>query len=100
LEGTFKDDLAQSPCHGQGHLPLDQVSPPNLTLNASSDGASTASLGNLVWCESTIIKKFLSYVHSKPIGFQFKTVAPCSVTTGLGKKSPSVKKPDYHREFF
>jgi len=25
LEGTFRGHLVQSPCHGQGHLPLDQV---------------------------------------------------------------------------
>ena len=27
LEGTIKDHLIQHPCHGQGHLPLDQVAP-------------------------------------------------------------------------
>ncbi|KAK4811172.1 hypothetical protein QYF61_019803 [Mycteria americana] len=48
--------------------------PSNLTLNTSNDGASTTSLGNLFQCLTTLI---------------LKTIAPCPVTTGPGKKSLS-----------
>jgi len=33
LEGTFKDHLIQFPCHGQGHLSLDQVAQSPIQLN-------------------------------------------------------------------
>ncbi|KAK4816292.1 LOW QUALITY PROTEIN: hypothetical protein QYF61_014590 [Mycteria americana] len=53
--------------------------PSNLALNVSRDGASTTSLGNLFQCLTTFI--------SESTLFQFKTIAPCPVTTGLAKKS-------------
>ena len=34
LEGTFKDPLVQPPCHGQGHLLLDQVA--QMVMNAQT----------------------------------------------------------------
>jgi len=51
LEGTFKDNLVQPPYHGQGLLVLGLFKAlSNVTLNISSDGAPTASLGNLLQC--------------------------------------------------
>jgi len=32
-EGTFKDHLLQPPCHGQGHLSLDQVAQSSIQPN-------------------------------------------------------------------
>jgi len=56
LEGTFKDHLVQSPFHGQGHLPLDQVaqSPIQPALEHVREGAATASPGNLFQCFTTL----------------------------------------------
>ncbi|KAK4811014.1 hypothetical protein QYF61_015718 [Mycteria americana] len=47
----------------------------NLALNTSRDGASTTSLGNLFQCLTTLI---------------FKAITPCSIATGLAKKSLSI----------
>ncbi|KAK4806915.1 hypothetical protein QYF61_012636 [Mycteria americana] len=81
--------------------------PSNLTLNTSNDGASTNSLGNLFQCPTTlIIKKILPYVQSKPTFFQFKTLAPCPVTTGLAIRSPQsllfsrLEQPQLSQPFF
>jgi len=41
----------QPPCYVQGHQPPDQA------LNASRDGASTTSLGNLFQCVTTLCVK-------------------------------------------
>lgn len=51
-------------CHGQGHLPLDQVteSPPNLTLNTFRHGAFTASLGKLSQCVNIFIGKNFFFI--------------------------------------
>lgn len=61
-------------------------SPSNLALmNALGDGTATASLCNLLWCLTTLSKKCPPSVQSKPTSFQFKTAAPCPLTTGLVK---------------
>jgi len=68
LERTFRAHIAQPPCSEQGHLQLDQVaqSPIQLPLNVSRDGVSTASLGNLFQCFTTLmVKKCLPYIQSK-----------------------------------
>lgn len=46
----LKDFIVQPSCHRQGHLSTDQVTQSllNLILNTPRDGASTASLGNLL----------------------------------------------------
>ncbi|XP_053939503.1 uncharacterized protein LOC128854006 isoform X2 [Cuculus canorus] len=48
LEGTSQP-IQSHPCHGQGHLPLDQGlrAPSNLAWNPSRDGAATTALGTL-----------------------------------------------------
>lgn len=51
--------------------------PSNLTLKVSRDVAFTASSGK------PHCKEFLSYIQSKAILFQFKTVVPSPVTRGL-----------------
>ena len=52
---------------------------------------STTSLGNLFLCLTTLtLKKFLPYVQPKYILFQFKSITPCPITTGLGIKSLSI----------
>jgi len=42
----LSDHLVPTPCYRQGHLPLDSLpkAPSSLALNASREGASTASL--------------------------------------------------------
>ena len=65
LEGTLEIIWFHHPCHRQGHLPLDQTAqtPSNLGLNTCRKGASTASLGNLCQCLTTlIVKNFLHYI--------------------------------------
>lgn len=52
----------------------------SLTLKVSRDGTFVASSGK------PPCKEFLSYIQSKSILFQFKTVVPCPVTAGFGKK--------------
>ena len=50
-----KDYLVSNPFCGQGYHPPDQAKgPSNLTLNASRDGAPTASLGSLCQCLTTL----------------------------------------------
>ena len=57
LEGTLKGHPVQPLCNEKGYLQLHQVaqSPSCLTLSVSMDGASTASLGNLCQCLTTLI---------------------------------------------
>lgn len=95
LDRTFKDCLVQPFHHGPGHLPLIQGvwSPIPSGLNISNEEAITAFLGNLLQCCHTHCKKFILYSQYKPIFFQIKTISPCPVTKGPGKKknvSPTV----------
>lgn len=62
-----KDHVFQSACHRQGHLSLDQLLkvPSNLTLRASSNGASKKSLDNLSLYITTLIIKISSYIWPK-----------------------------------
>lgn len=57
LEEIFKD-LVLCPCHGQGHLSIDQLAQ---SPNTSSNGASTISLGNTFHCLTTLIVKKLDF---------------------------------------
>lgn len=63
----------------------------NLSLNTSNDEAYVTSLGHLFQCLTTLlVKQFISYVQRMSTLFQFKTVAPCPVTTAPAKSlSPS-----------
>jgi len=60
------EQLIPKPCHGQGHLPLDQVaqSPIQPGLELLQGGASTASLGNLLQCLTTLIVKNFFFIPS------------------------------------
>jgi len=92
LEGTFKDHLVQGPCHGQGHLPLDQVaqSPIQPGLEHSQGGASTAPLGNLFQCLTTlVVKNFFLISNLNLPSFNLKPLTPCPITTSPSKKSLS-----------
>lgn len=86
LEGTFKEFLVLTICLGQRCLNLDLVaqSPLNPALNISTNGQSTASLDNLFQCITILMLKtpFIC-LQSKPLFFQFKTIAPCSTTADL-----------------
>lgn len=57
--GDLKDYLAPTPCHGQGHRPLDQVvqAPSSQVLNTSRDQAYLTSLGSVIQCPTTLIAK-------------------------------------------
>jgi len=66
LEGTLKGHLLVQPA-AVGRNVFQQIellrALSDLTLNTSSDGASTAALGNLCKCLATlIIKKFLCLI--------------------------------------
>ncbi|KAK4807192.1 hypothetical protein QYF61_024312 [Mycteria americana] len=86
LEGTFKDHLVQPTCHGQGHLSLDQVAQsliqPDLE-HFQGWGIHNFSGQPVPVSHHPHRKAFLPYVQSKSTLFQFKSVAPCPVTTGL-----------------
>ena len=93
LEGTFKDHLIQSPCHGQGNLPLTQVAQSPIQHGFEQ----FQWWGTHIFSEQPIpvshhphCKKFLPYVRFKSTFFQFKAIASCPVTTDLGKKALSV----------
>lgn len=61
LQGTFQIS-PQLPCHGLGHLPLNQDAQGliYLVLNTSGEQSSTTSLGNLVQCLTTpTVKNFV-----------------------------------------
>lgn len=60
LEGTLKI-TSPTPCFGQDNLSLDEaaLSPSNLSLNPSRDGAPTISLGSRCQCLITLsVKNF------------------------------------------
>lgn len=61
-EGPFVNPLVLTPCHGQGHFPLERLpkAPSNLVLSTWRDGTSMASLGCLFQCLPTLrVKNFL-----------------------------------------
>jgi len=72
---NFKDHLVPSPCHEQGHLPLDQVAQSSIQpgLEHCQGGASTASLSNLCQCLITLIVKNFFLISSLNLpSFSFK----------------------------
>ena len=78
----LKDHLVQPPCHGQGHLPLDQVaqSPIQPGLGHCQGWGSHSLSGQPVpVSHHPHSKEFLPYVQSKPTLFQFKAIASSPV---------------------
>ena len=61
----------------------------SLALNASRDGASTASLGNLFQCVTTLWVKNFLLIANLNLPSYFKTIPPCSTSTN---DSPSTTK--------
>ena len=57
----------------------------SLALNASSNGASTTSLGNLFQCVTTCVKNFL-LISNLNLLSQFKTIPPCPITVHCRKQ--------------
>jgi len=55
----LKDHLVPSPCHEQGHLPLDRVAQSSIQpgVGHCQGGAATASLGNRGHCFTTLKDK-------------------------------------------
>ena len=91
MEGTLKIILFQS-CHGQGHIPLDQVaqSPIQPGLEHFQGGGSHSFSGQPVPVpHHPHGEEFLPYIESKSSLFQFKAITPCSITTLPNKKSLS-----------
>ena len=92
LEETFKDHLVQPSGHGQGHFSLGQVaqSPIQPDFEHFQGWGIHNISGQPVPVSHPRHKKIPPYVQSTSTLFQFKTVAPCPVTKGLGKKSLSI----------
>jgi len=66
LEGTLKIIWFQPRCHGQGHLPPDQIAQSSIQpgLDTAREGAATASLGNLGQGLTTLmVKNFFPISH-------------------------------------
>lgn len=59
---------SSKPCHGQGHLGLEQVLKAwqNLAVNAASDGAATASLGSLCQRQQPLSPPRRSWISPLP----------------------------------
>lgn len=84
----LEEHLVLTPCHGQRHLSLDQLSS-NLAFNTSRDGAPTTSLGNLCQCLITLrVKNSFLVSHLKLLPLSLK---PFSLFLSLHApvKSPS-----------
>ena len=82
--------LVQATCHGQGHLSQEQVAqrPIQPDLGHFQCWAFYYFSGQSVpVSHHPCHKKGHPYIQSKPTFFQFKTIAPCPVTTGPGKMS-------------
>ena len=92
LEGTLKIISFQSPCRGQGHLPLDQVtqSPVQLGLEyCQGEGSHSFSGQAVLGPHYPPSEEFLPYIWFKSPLFQLEAITPCPITTRLCKKSLS-----------
>jgi len=79
-------------CPGHGHLPLDQVAQSPIQPHPECfQGGNIHNFSRQPVPVSYHLhhKEFLPYIQSKPTVFQFKTITPCPVTRGPGKKSLS-----------
>ena len=94
LEETFKDHLVQPCATGrQGHFSLDQVAQSPIQPDFEQFqwwGIHNFSGQCVPVSYYPHPKKILPCAQSKSAHFQFKTVAPCPVTTGHGKKCLSI----------
>jgi len=97
LEGTLKIIQFQPPCHGQGHLLLEQVaqSPVQPGLEPwppPREGAATASQGNLCQGLTTLrVKNFLLIANSNLPSYSLKTwfvIMLCIAVCHLSHLSP------------
>jgi len=91
LEGTLKIIYFQTPCHGQGHLLLDEAAqtPPNLALNTAREGAASASLGNL--CQGFInltVKNLFLLPNLNLLSFSLKPLLLVLCLQALAKGLP------------
>ena len=87
----LKDLLVPTPCHGQGHLPLDQAaeSPVQPGLEHFREGASAASLGNLFQGLTTFtVKNFFLTSNLNLPSFGLKPL-PLVLSLHALVKSPS-----------
>ena len=92
LEGTLKIIWFQSPCHGQAHLPPDQVaqSPIQSGLEQCQGGGSHSFSGQPVRVPHHLHgEEFLFYIDPKSTIFQSKAIPPCPITACPCKKSLS-----------
>ena len=66
IEKDHNDHVVSTPCYGQGRQPPDQAAQNHiqLALNASRDGAFTASLGNLFQCVATLWVKIFFLISN------------------------------------
>ncbi|KAK4812466.1 LOW QUALITY PROTEIN: hypothetical protein QYF61_026459 [Mycteria americana] len=98
LEGTFTGHLVQAPCKSRDSFNQIRLlrARSNLTLNVARDGASTASLGNLGQCLTTlIVKNFflksslnLPSLSLKPLLLVLSQQALLKILAGCYKVSP------------
>lgn len=88
LEETFKGQLTQTPCHGQGCLSLDchAQGPSKPAFNISNNGEPMTSPDNMLQCpHRSHSKKNLPYIQPKSTHFHFRIPASCPVTTCAAK---------------
>jgi len=93
FKGTFKDHLAQPPCHGQGYLSPDQVAQSPIKPvfeHFLGWGIHSFSRQPVPVSYHPHHKIFLPYIQPKSTLLQFKTIASCPVTTGSDQKSFSM----------
>jgi len=67
-------------CRVANHQPRLPRATSSLALNASRDGASTASLGNRFSAHHPLGEKLPPNIQPKPPLSQFKTIPPCPIT--------------------
>ena len=60
--------------------------PSSLTLSASRDGASTASVQPVPLPHHTYCKRLFPYIQSKCSLFRFETISPCPIPSDLTKE--------------
>ena len=92
LEGTFKDYLVQTPCHGQGHLSVDQVVQSIVQLDLEHFPWCT-TLGNLFQCLTThTVKNFFLMFSLNLSSFSFKLLPLVQLLQALVRSlSPTLR---------
>jgi len=88
LKGPLKVNWFQTTCNEQGHLALDQVaqSPIQPDLECFQGWGIYHLSGKPVpEFQHPHCKKFLPCIQCKSTLFEFKTITPCPISTGLAK---------------